>query len=425
MRRQDRIFGIIRPTGSRRGVIRLIKQCMVSFRRYENLMATIESTFSQLENALQEGGTKGVLQQLADQLLQDEKYHELFEARKMEIRHQLGLPLLYSDSGDELTEEQRDQLEDGLIAACCEVGLALMKSGRLGEGWMYLRPAGEKPAAREILAEAEVNSENMDEFVEIALQEGVHPARGYQLVLENYGTCNSITMFESLGHQLPLADQQALAELLLRHVHNELLNSVKSDISSQQGEEPAGERLQELVDGREWLFGEHSYHIDTTHLASTVRFSRCLVDQEALALALDLTHYGRCLSEQFQYAGDEPFVDIYPSHALYFQALMGENLDEAFAHFLERAENVSRDEVGTAAAEIYVDLLARVGRHEEAIEASRELLPPGTHTMGHAPSLLELSEMAEDYGTLLTLSREAEDLLGFATGLVRAGVKRA
>ena len=82
VRRQDRVFGIIRPTGSRRGVIRLMKQCMVSFRRYENLMATIESTFTQLENALQEGGTKGVLQQLADQLLQDEKYHELFEAGK-------------------------------------------------------------------------------------------------------------------------------------------------------------------------------------------------------------------------------------------------------------------------------------------------------------------------------------------------------
>jgi hypothetical protein len=144
-----------------------------------------------------------------------------------------------------------------------------------------------------------------------------------------------------------------------------------------------------------------------------------------LRLALDLTHYGRCLSEQFQYAGDEPFVDIYPNHALYFQALLGENLDEALSYFLERAETVSRDEYGTAAAEVYVDLLARVGRHEEAIEASRRLLPPGTHTLGHAPSLLELSEIAEDYETLISLSREAEDLLGFATGLVRAGVKRS
>ncbi len=388
-------------------------------------MATIQSAFAQLENAFQQGGTQEVLQQLADQLLQDGKYHELFEARKMEVRHRLGLPLLYSDSGDELTDDQRDELEDGLISACREVGLALMKSGRLGEGWMYLRPAGEKAAAQQILAEAEVTSENMDEFVEIALQEGVHPARGYQMVLENYGTCNSITMFESLGHQLPLADQKALAELLLRHVHSELLSSLTSDISSQQGEDPGQDTLQALVDGREWLFGEHSYHIDTTHLASTVRFSRCLADPEALRLALDLTHYGRRLSEQFQYAGDEPFADIYLSHALFFQALLGENLEEALGHFLDRAENVSRDEFGTAAAEVYVDLLARVGQHEEAIEASRQLLPPGTHTMGHAPSLLELSEMAEDYETLLSLSREAEDLLGFATGLVRAGVKRA
>jgi len=388
-------------------------------------MATTETIFAQLENSLEQGGVDEVLEQLAQQLIADEKYHELFEARKMQIRHRIGLPLLYGDSGDELSEERRDELEDGLIQACAEVGLALMKSGRLSEGWMYLRPAGEKSAARTILAEVDVDSENMDEFVEIALQEGVCPERGYQLVLENYGTCNSITMFESLGHQLPLADRQALAELLLRHVHAELLSSLKGDISQQQEVEPEGDSLEQLVEGREWLFGEHSYHIDTTHLASTVRFARCLADKDVLRLALDLTHYGRQLSEQFQYAGDEPFADIYLNHALFFQALLGENVEEALSHFQERAENVSRDEFGTAAVEVLVDLLARVGRYGEAIEVSSRLLPPGTQTMGHAPSLVELSELADDYEALVSLSREQKDLLGFTVGLVRAGVKRA
>ena len=83
-------------------------------------MATIESTFAQLENALQQGGTKEVLEQLADQLLQDGKYHELFEARKMEVRHRLGLPLLYSDSGDDLTDE------DGFAAVQQSGGIAVL-----------------------------------------------------------------------------------------------------------------------------------------------------------------------------------------------------------------------------------------------------------------------------------------------------------
>ena len=100
-------------------------------------------------------------------------------------------------------------------------------------------------------------------------------------------------------------------------------------------------------------------------------------------------------------------------------------MEQALSHFQERAENVSRDEFGTAAVEVLVDLLARVGRYAEAIEASSRLLPPGTQTMGHAPSLVELSELADDYEALVSLSREQEDLLGFTVGLVRAGVNRS
>ena len=84
---------------------------------------------------------------------------------------------------------------------------------------------------------------------------------------------------------------------------------------------------------REWLFQDNAYHIDTTHLASTVRIARVLADPADLRLALDLTEYGRRLSQQFQYQGDEPFVETYPSHALYFQALLGENVEEALAYF--------------------------------------------------------------------------------------------
>lgn len=387
-------------------------------------MTTTQPPFEILENANSQGGTEAVLQELASLLATQEQFHELFEARKMQLRHRLGLPLLYSDSGDELAEEQRTQLEDGLIDACREVGMALMQRGQLRDGWMYLRPVGDKQAARNLLEQTEITDENMDEFVEIALHEGVAAARGYQLVLENYGTCNSITMFESLGHQLPLDDRQQLSQLLLKQVHGDLVGTVTADIAQQQGKEPEGDSLEQLVDGREWLFGEHSYHIDTTHLASTVRFARCLADAESLHMALDLTHYGRHLSEQFQYDGDEPFVDIYASHALFFQALLGENLEEALSYFKERAENVSQDEYGTAAIEVYVDLLARIGQYEQAVETSSRLIPPGTRVAGHAPSLVELSELAGNYDSLLSLSREQGDLLGFATGLVKAGTGR-
>ena len=52
--------------------------------------------------------------------------------------------------------------------------------------------------------------------------------------------------------------------------------------------EPTGTTLAELIDGQEGMFGEHSYHIDTTHLASTTRISRILEDEESFAIGIGL-----------------------------------------------------------------------------------------------------------------------------------------
>ena len=197
------------------------------------------------------------------------------------------------------------------------------------------------------LAKIEPNDENLQDLIEIGLHEGVAPALGYELVLKNYGTCNAITTFEGALTSRPRGDQQAAAGLLLRHLHHELLANVRADIARQEGSEPKQATLAELVADRDWLFADNNYHIDTTHLAATIRFARLLEDPADLALAYDLTEYGRRLSTQFQFAGDEPFADVYPSHGLFFAAQLGRQVDEALAYFRERAKNISVDEQGT------------------------------------------------------------------------------
>ncbi|MEC7566069.1 MAG: hypothetical protein VX738_10335 [Planctomycetota bacterium] len=379
-----------------------------------------ESLFDQLELSFNTGGTDTVLKELVAHFESEKKFHELFEVLKMQVRHGLGLPLLYGESGDELDSQQRTALEEGLIQACRQVGLGLLEDGRISEGWMYMRPVGDVPAVKTILDEIDVADDNIDEMVEVLLQEGVDPGRGYSIVLQHYGTCNAITTFESVMPQKSKPDQRTVARLLLRHVHQELFANVKSDVAQHLGNEPTGETIAELIADQDGLFGEHAYHIDTTHLASTTRFSRILDDEQSLRLALDLTHYGKNLHDQFQYEGDEPFTDIYPHHAFYFQALLGENVETALAHFKERAENVDVNQWGTVAIEIYIDLLARVGQVEEAIQITVDKIKPGQRTMGHAPSLLELCERISDYSTLVTACRGADDILGFATGLLQA-----
>ncbi|MGY8733072.1 MAG: hypothetical protein ACKVK0_13105 [Pirellulales bacterium] len=384
------------------------------------MAVTADSLFDQLEQQSTSGGVDAVLQHLITSLQQDKKHHELFEALKMQVRHRAGLPLLYGESGDDLDSKQRTLLEDGLLGACRQVGTGLLEDGRVSEGWMYMRPVGDMSAAREMINKIEVQDDNIDEMVEVLLQEGVDPARGFSVVLQNYGTCNAITTFESVMPQKGKADQRAVAQLLLRHVHQELFTNVKADVAGRQDSEPTATTLAELIAGQEGMFGEHSYHIDTTHLASTTRFSRILEDEESLRLALDLTQYGKELHEQFQYEGDEPFTDIYRDHAFYFQALLGENLDEALAYFKDRSDNVDTNQWGTVGIETYIDLLARVGKIEEAIAVTIEKTQPGQRTMGLAPSLLELCERSGNYSPLMDACRGADDVLGFATGLMQA-----
>jgi hypothetical protein len=375
--------------------------------------------FEELQQAAA-GGVPAVLDRLVEQLRDRRQHHELFEALKMRVRRELGLPLAYGETPDHLDEEQRNRLEDGLIAACREVGLLLLQAGKIREAWMYLRPVGDKSTVVAELAKIEAGSDKLDEMVEVCLHEGVDVRRGFQLVLDHYGTCNAITTFESVVGRQQRTDQQAAAELLVRHVHEELMKSVVADIGRQEGTEPKERTLLDLVADRDWLFGEFSYHIDTTHLASTVRCSRIIDSREVLALALDLTEYGRRLAKQFQYKGEEPFLDIYPSNALYLGALLGRDVDAAVAYFREKAESLPVEEHGTLPLETYVQLLDRVGRHREAIAALIRFGEQGDRAKQIVPLLLDLSRKLGDFAPAVKFCRERGDLLGYATALANS-----
>jgi hypothetical protein len=376
--------------------------------------------FDSLQLALSSGGVDGVLRQVADALLAQRRFHDVFEVRKMQVRRSLGLPLLYQDTGDGLDDGVGKRLEEGLLAACREIGTALLNEGRIREGWMYLRPVGDKAGVGARLRGLAVTDANADELIEVAFYEAVDVEYGFELMLARHGTCNSITAMESAGHQLSKVDRQKAVALLVRHVHQELLTNVAADIAAREGSPLAATTLRDLSAPRDWLFGEHSYHIDTTHLAATVRFAEILTEPAALRLAWDLTEYGQRLNAQFQYPGDEPFAEMYPAHALFFAASLGEHADEAVSYFQRKAETIDAYQVGAMSIEVYVELLARLQRYEEAIEAAIRLMPENVHPVGFAPSLMELARNADCYDRVLEYCRKRHDLLGFATALAHA-----
>ena len=379
-------------------------------------MPETENAFSQIEEMLNSNGIADTLEFLSKKLESEKKYFELFEILKMQTRNDLSLPI--SGSGTEnLSEEKQRQLEDALFDACEKVGKLLMKDGQVREAWAYLRPVGKIDEVRELVEAIEVTDENVDAIVEVALSEGVSPEYGFGIVLERYGTCNSITTYDAEISRRSPEDQRSAAQMLVEHLHEELTANVSSDVERQQGKKPTEETLKELIDDRDWLFEGNAYHVDTTHLASVIRFARVLEDKDALRTAIDLAEYGNQLSEQYHYDGDEPFKDLYPSSLLFLKALVGESVEEATKYFAEKAENVDAYYDGTIAIEYYIGLLARTNQHKKAIEESIRLLPDGPR-VGIAPTLFDLSQKADSYDDMLSFYREKNDLLGYALGLL-------
>lgn len=368
-----------------------------------------------------------MLDTMIDHFRQARQPMELFEALKMRVRYRLGLPLVSQENEPSRPEDIERQLEQGLLDACREAGTMLISEGRVGEGWMYLRPTGDTELAKQLLSQVEITDENYDEMLQVLLHEGIDVARGYQAVLDHQGTCNSITLYEQSLSGRSKQDRRAAAGRLLEHFYNELISLVRADISRREAPPADDETLHDMIEKRRWLLAEGGYHLDTTHLASTVRIASVLDDPDQLRKAWELTQYGRRLHHQFQYPGEEPFVDFYPAYATFYSILLGDNVDAGLKVFQRKARAADAAQHGTGAIETYVDLLDRVGRHREAIEAAIELVPDAVPPQRIVPLLLEIAGRAkqagdpEGYAPILAYCKQHGDLLGYGAVLHAAG----
>lgn len=385
----------------------------------ENSMTQTEDMFRRLSTACESSGPAVVLDQLIQFLEEKQRFHELFEALKMRARLNLGIQPTQTDRDERLDEETEIRMERALIDACRRVGEGLLKQGKIREGWMYLRPVGDRQAAANLLSRIAPDDENTDALMEVLVHEGVDVASGYRLSLERMGTCNSITLFETAIASRPRRDQQQAAGLLLEHIHGELSRNLRHDIAEREGTEPTESTLAGLLEARPTLLRDGTYHLDTTHLSSAVRFARVIDNRSHLELALDLAQYGRHLHPQFQYPGEEPFLDLYPASTAFFRALIGDQVDAGIRYFTHKADSVDRQQYGNIAVEVLIDLLSRVGRHEAALQEFSRRLPPDARLMGIAPSMLELSQRLGSYDTMRRLCIERDDLLGFTAALIQ------
>ncbi|MGH9719785.1 MAG: hypothetical protein ACRD8O_06200 [Bryobacteraceae bacterium] len=369
--------------------------------------------YAGIEKAAAGGQADAAFELLERKFLEDGNYPMLFELRLMKTRQRLGLPLIQTEAFAELPEDKRRAYDEGCIAAARETGSLFLARGDILRAWPYFRAIGENAPVAEAIEKAEAG-DGIESVIEIAFQERVNPRRGFELILQQFGICRAITLFDAYP---VAAGREECLRLLARTLHRELIENLKRVVAQREGSAPETGRIPELIAGRDWLFGEYDYYVDTSHLASILRFALDAKDVETLRLALEFTEYGKRLSTQFSFRGEPPFEDTYADHAMYLRAVLGEGAAEAVAHFRRKAE--AAEEGDTIAAQVLVGLLVRLGRYGDAIEVSRAHLGQCDASQLGCPPVVQLCQQAGDFDQLERIAREKGDLLSFAAAALQ------
>ncbi len=379
------------------------------------------SAFDALERALRSEGPSAALERLAEHLDASGDYRALLDALLLKVRHELGLPLVSSGPLSELPEPARASYEEKYIEAIRLVGSKYLEDGDIPTAWAYYRAIGETDrVARAILDyRTDGDDERLAAIIEVAFNHGVNPQRGFELILEHYGTCSAITAFE----QLPAHDEAvrvACAGRLIGRLSDDVATNLRAEISSRgQLVPPEGTSIAELVNGRDWLFADEAYHVDISHLASVVRMSILVTDPAMVAKALDLTEYGRRLSPRLQFDGPPPFERIFDDHRLYLGALIGRDVEAAIAHFRDKLARCEADSgEASLSAQTLVLMLVRLGRIDDAIEVASRYLAGLPDSALSCPSVAQLCHRAGEAGRLAAISRDRNDLVNFTAALL-------
>ncbi len=380
-----------------------------------------DAMFAELADLRRTSSTDAVFERLETTLRERGEYHKLFDARCLKKKHELGAPLHRPTSFDDIAPEKRDEFEAAYVAAAREVGQLLLNDRKPGQAFVYFHALRETQPIRDLLEAAPVpfeSNEESEELIDLAFYKLIHPVKGMQIMLKTHGTCSTITALDQAFANLTPDQRSECAALLVRTLHADLFQSIRREVVQRMPFAEPVTTLRALIAGREWLFADNNYHIDVSHLHSTVRFARSLTPgQPELALARDLAEYGSQLGPQFQYPGEPPFTEFYPAHIQFFKYLANDNRSEAMAFFQHQLDTESESPDQAMIAYVMVDLYARTEQIEAALPIAEKYLVNADRDFAAA-----FSELCQQAGRFDVLQRSAEvrsDLVTYAAALVQ------
>ena len=376
--------------------------------------------FEQVSSQAVENGAAAAFAAAEAALVKDKDFHCLFDLLLMKARNELGLQLYLRVPASSLPKEIQEAYEPKVVEAARRVGGEFLKENNLVAAFPYFNMISElEPmrAAIDAFAPRE-DGDDVDAVVDIAIANNVHPTRGLQIVVDRFGICQGITTCEQLLAQgLRPPERDECIKLLVRALHQELTVRLRDDIEAKEGRSPVG--IPAMLKGRDWLFADEAYHVDTSHLNAVVRMARMLPKCEELFLAIQLCDYGCRLSPRYRYAEPAPFEDVFASSAAYLKVVGGVEVQKGLDYFKSRADAATAEETENNSSEVYVHLLTVLGKKTDAVAYAGRKLNRAERRPAFGLSVNDLCQEAGDFDAMARFAKSRGDLLGFVAGVVQ------
>jgi len=377
------------------------------------------SVYDDLQQALAADGPVAAIDRLIKRLRETQEFGPLFYALLLKKRHEMGVTPIPTRPAQELPEAVHAEYEEAIRQAGRTVGNLYIDAGDIPAAWHYFRLIGDAQPVKDALERyVPADTEDIYPLVEIAFHHRVHPARGFDLVLNRQGICSAITMLGSFDTGLEPDVRAYCVRRLVVALHEQLVERLRIEVERHDHKTPEATTISDLIVGRRWLFGDDSYLIDLSHLGSVVQMSLHLPPGDpGIPQARELCAYGAKLSKKMQSPGEPPFEELYRDAGIYLKVLSGSDVDTGLGHFRAKVKSMDLDR-GTLPAEVYVNLLLHAGRTAEAIKVARTYLTDADERQLSCPGPLELCRRTGDFAAFADVARVRGDAVHYLAGLL-------
>jgi hypothetical protein len=120
-----------------------------------------------------------------------------------------------------------------------------------------------------------------------------------------------------------------------------------------------------------------------------------------------------------QFEGSPPFEKIFDDHRVYLRALLGQDVENAIRHFQAKLDPAQADDPeASLPAQVFVDLLVKLGKIDEAIDVVAEYLAHVPESALICPGIAELCQRGGRMSRLTEIAREQGNLVQFLASLL-------